>query len=105
MAIKKTSKFCYVVNRVHRIWPTYATTLGTGQQREVRRRGKMIRVTRHYQHRWAKLCYTFQNFDSSAHILAYVGQILLHFLDIKQDQWKCSGNTRFVPNYHFKFVV
>ena len=35
MAIKKTSKFCYGVKRVNRIWPTYATTLGAGQQREV----------------------------------------------------------------------
>ena len=35
MPIKKTSKFCYGVKRVNRIWPTYATTLGTGQQREV----------------------------------------------------------------------
>ena len=78
MAIKKTFKFCYVVNIVNRIWPTYATTLGTGQQREVRRRGKMIRVTRHYQHRWAKFCYTFQNFHPAAHNLTYVGQILLY---------------------------
>ena len=38
MAMKKTYKFCCAVNRVNRIWPTYATTLGTGQQREVRRR-------------------------------------------------------------------
>ena len=35
MTMKKPSKFCYVVNRVNRIWPTYATTLGAGQQREV----------------------------------------------------------------------
>ena len=38
MAIKKTSKFCYVVNRVNRIWPTYATTLGSGQHESVGRK-------------------------------------------------------------------
>ena len=59
MAIKKTYKFCYVVNRVNRIWPTYATTLGTGQHREVRRRGK--------------------NDQSDLTLSAKVGQILLYF--------------------------
>ena len=37
MKMKKTYKFGYAVNRVNRIWPMYATTLGTGQQREVGR--------------------------------------------------------------------
>ena len=31
MAMKKTYQFCYVVNRVNRIWPTYAITLGCRQ--------------------------------------------------------------------------
>ena len=38
MAIKKTYKFCYVVNRVNRIWPTYAITLGSRQHISVGRR-------------------------------------------------------------------
>ena len=76
MTIKKTSKFCYGVKRVNRIWPTYAITLGSRQHISGGRRKENCQGD---QYRWAKFCYTFQNFDSSAQVPAYVGQILLYF--------------------------
>ena len=76
MAIKKSSKFCYAVNRVNRIWPTYAITLGLRQHIEVERRQQKYQGD---QYRWAKFCYTFQNFNPAAYNLTYMGQILLYF--------------------------
>ena len=76
MAIKKTSKFCYGVKRVNRIWPTYAITLGSRQHISVGGRKENCQGD---QYRWAKFCYTFQNFHPAAHNLTYVGQILLYF--------------------------